>query len=122
MISQGDSSRIVTLYVEGVNLDNLSLDDIGQYLADFATLLGKDVEPKFHSIKKRGSFSLRAKVPAEREIDVKTRGFLLRTGDAPEEAVRARERIAKRLGINHAKRATLLDSRNDKVIEIPVEK
>ncbi|SPE34774.1 conserved hypothetical protein [Candidatus Sulfopaludibacter sp. SbA6] len=122
MKGQVGSSRVVTLYVQGITLDDLSLEDIGRYLADFADLLGKDVEPKFHSIKKTGSFSLRAKVPAEREIDVKTRGFLLRTGDAPEEAVRARERIAQRLGINRAKRATLLDSRNSKVIEIPVEK
>ena len=123
MNSQADGrSRIVTLYVQGVTMDNLSLEDIGQYLADFAELLGKEVEPRFHSIKKSGSFSLRAKVPTEREIDVKTRGFLLRTGDAPEDAIRARERISRRLGMNHAKRATLLDSSNSKVIEIPVEK
>src|SRR5579872_4567884 len=109
MSSQGDGqSRIVTLYVQGVKIDSLSLDDIGQYLSDFAELLGRDVDPKFHSIKKSGSFSLRATVPFEREIDVKTRGFLLRTGDAPEEAVRARERISRRLGRNHARRATLL--------------
>jgi hypothetical protein len=122
MSSQIDErSRVVTLLVQGVNIENLPLEDIGEYLADFAELLGKDVEPRFHSIR-RGSLALRARIPAEREIDVKTRGFLLRTGDAPEDAVRARERISRRLGINHAKRALLLDSAQSKVIEIPVEK
>jgi len=122
MSSQVDGrSRVVTLLVQGVNIENLSLEDIGEYLADFAELLGKDVEPKYHSIR-RGSLAIRAKIPAEREIDVKTRGFLLRTGDAPEDAVRARERISRRLGINHAKRAVVLDSAKSKVIEIPVEK
>jgi hypothetical protein len=80
MSSQVDSqSRIVTLHIQGVNIENLSLEDVGQYLADFADLLGKDATPKYHSIR-RGSLTMRAKVPAEREIDVKTRGFLLRTG------------------------------------------
>src|SRR5580704_5486134 len=114
-------SRVVTLYIQGVNIDNLSLEDIGEYVSDFAELLGRDVEPKYHSIT-RGSMKIRALVPFDREIDVKTRGFLLRTGDAPEDAVRARERISRRLGRNHAKRATLLDSAQSKVIEIPVEK
>jgi hypothetical protein len=122
MSNQTDpQSRIVTLHIQGVNIDNLSLEDVGQYLADFAALLGKDVTPKYHSIK-RGSLTMRATVPADREIDVKTRAFLLRTGDAPEEAIRARQRISRRLGINRAKRATLLDSSNSKVVEIPVEK
>jgi hypothetical protein len=122
MSSQVDGrSRVVTLKVQGVNIENLSLEDIGEYLADFGELLGKDVEPKYHSIG-RGSLVMRAKIPAEREIDVKTRGFLLRTGDAPEDAVRARERISRRLGINRAKNAVLLDSAQSKVIEIPVEK
>jgi hypothetical protein len=116
-----DGSKVVTLYIQGVNVDNLSLEDIGQYVSDFAELLGKDVEPKYHSIT-RGSLRIRARVPFDREIDVKTRGFLLRTGDAPEEAVRARQRISRRLGLNRAKRATLLDSSQGKVIEIPVEK
>ena len=116
-----DGSRVVTLYIQGVNVDNLSLEDIGEYMADFAELLGKDVEPKYHSIT-RGSLRIRARVPTEREIDVKTPGLLLRTGDGPEDAVRARERISRRLGVNRAKRATLLDSSQSKVIEIPVEK
>src|SRR5437870_13711144 len=103
MSSQVDGrSQVVTLLVQGVNIENLSLEDIGEYLSDFAELLGKDVEPRYHSIK-RGSLAIRATIPAEREIDVKTRAFLLRTGDAPEDAVRARERISRRLGINHAK-------------------
>lgn len=114
--------RIVSLYIQGVNIDNLSLDDIGEYLADFAKLLGSDVTPRFHSIKRSGSMTLKARVPPEREIDVKTRGFLLRTGDAPEDAIQARERISRRLGINRAKRATLLDSTETKIIEIPIEK
>lgn len=96
MSSQVDpQSRIVTLHIQGVNIENLSLEDVGDYLTDFADLLGKDVTPRYHSIK-RGSLTMRAKVPAEREIDVKTRGFLLRTGEAPEDAVRARERISRR--------------------------
>ena len=110
-----DGSRVVTLYIQGVNVDNLSLEDIGEYVSDFAELLGRDVEPKYHSIT-RGSLRIKARVPWDREIDVKTRGFLLRTGDAPEDAVRARERISRRLGRNHAKRATLLDSAQSKVI------
>jgi hypothetical protein len=113
-------SRVVTLYIQGVNIDNLSLEDIGEYVSDFAELLGRDVEPKYHAIT-RGSLKIKARVPIDREIDVKTRGFLLRTGDAPEDAIRARERISRRLGRNHAKRATLLDSVQSKVIEIPVE-
>lgn len=114
-------TRVVTLYIQGVNIDNLPLEDIGEYVADFAELLGRDVAPKYHGIT-RGSMKIKARVPLEREIDVKTRGFLLRTGDAPEDAVRARERISRRLGRNHAKRATLLDSAQSKVIEIPVER
>jgi hypothetical protein len=114
--------RIVSLYIQGVNIDNLSLNDIGEYLADFAKLLGADVTPRFHSIKRTGSMTLKARVPVEREIDVKTRGFLLRTGDAPEDAVQARDRISRRLGTNRAKRATLLDSMQAKIVEIPIEK
>lgn len=114
-------TRIVTLYIQGVNIDSLPLEDIGKYVSDFAELLGQDVEPKYHGIT-RGSMKIKARVPIDREIDVKTRGFLLRTGEAPEDAVRARERISRRLGRNHAKRATLLDSAQSKVIEIPVEK
>jgi hypothetical protein len=121
MSSPPPGSRVVTLYIQGVNIDNLSLEDIGEYVSDFAELLGRDVEPKYHSIT-RGSMRIRALVPFDREIDVKTRGFLLRTGDAPEDAIRARERISRRLGRNHAKRATLLDSAQSKVVEIPVEK
>lgn len=113
--------RILTLHIEGVNIDKLPLEDLGAYVTDFADLLGKEVEPRYDSIK-RGSLTLRARVPFDREIDVKTRGFLLRTGDAPEDAVRARERLSKRLGLNRAKRATLLDSSKSKVIEIPIER
>src|SRR5687767_5548722 len=112
--------RIVSLYVQGVNIDSLSLTDIGEYLSDFAKLLGADSTPRFHSIKRTGSFTLRAKVPSDREIDIKTRSFLLRTGEAPEDAVQARDRISRRLGIHRAKRATLLDSAQAKVVEIPV--
>jgi len=115
------STRIITLKIQGVNIDNLSLEDIGGYLADFGELLGKDVEPKYHSIR-RGSLVMSAKIPLDREIDVKTRAFLLRTGDAPEDAVRARDRISRRMGLHHAKRGLLLDSTKTKVIEIPVEK
>jgi hypothetical protein len=121
MMAQSDGgSRIITLKVQGVNIDNLPLEDIGEYLADFAELLGSEVQPRFHGIR-RGSLILQAKIPAEREIDVKTRGFLIRTGDAPEDAARARERIARRIGTNRGKRALLLDSDQNKVIEIPVE-
>jgi hypothetical protein len=123
MSGQADGrSKIVTLVIQGVNIDNLSLEDIGEYLADFAELLGKDTDARYHSIKQARQFGTKSKIPTEREIDVKTRGFLLRTGDAPEDALRARERIARRIGINHAKRALLLDSTESKVIEIPVEK
>jgi hypothetical protein len=120
-MSEDSSFRVLTLHIEGVNIDKLPLEDIGEYLSDFANLIGRDAQPRYHSIK-RGSLTLRAKVPFDREIDVKTRGFLLRTGDAPEDAVRARERLSKRLGINRAKRATLLDSSKSKVIEIPIER
>lgn len=111
--------KIFTLHIEGVNIDNLALEDIAAYLADFSELLGKDVSPRYHSIK-RGSLTLGAKVRADRAIDVRTRGFLLRTGDAPEEAVRAKDRISKRLGIHRARKATLLDSDHTKVVEIPI--
>lgn len=113
--------KVFTLHIEGVNIDHISLEDIGQYLTDLSELLGKDASPRYHAIK-RGSLTIAAKVPREREIDVKTRGFLLRTGDAPEEAVRARQRIAKRLGMHHAKKATLLDATRDKIIDIPIER
>jgi hypothetical protein len=118
---QDGDFKIFTLYIQGVNIDNIALEDIAAYLADFSELLGKDVSPRFHSIR-RGSLKLGAKVKSERAIDVKTRGFLLRTGDAPEEAVRARERISRRLGLHHAKKATLLDPDQSKVIEIPIER
>jgi hypothetical protein len=114
--------RVVSLYIQGINIDTLSLIDVGEYLEDFAKLLGSDVTPRFHGIKRSGSMTLGARIPAEREIDVKTRGFLLRTGDAPEDAVQAEDRISKRLGIHRAKRATLLDSTNTKIIEIPIDK
>ncbi len=121
-MSQSDSDfRVVTLHIEGVNIDNLPLEDIGAYLEDFASLLGEDVQPRYHSIKRNGLI-LKAKIPASREIDVKTRGFLLRTGGAPEDAVRARERISMRLGIHHAKKAALLDSASVKIVEIPIDK
>jgi hypothetical protein len=119
--SEHDGFRVVTLKIEGVNIDRLPLEDIGAYLEDFAELLGKDVEARYHSIT-RGSLRLKAKVRPDREIDVKTRGFSLRTGDAPEDAVRAQERISRRLGIHRAKRATLLDSTDAKIVEIPVER
>lgn len=112
--------RIYTLHIEGVNIDNIPLGEIGEYIADLAHLLGKDVDPKFAGITK-GSIRLKAKIRKEHEIDVKTRGFMVRTGDGPEEAVRAKARISERLGRHRAKRAALVDSANSKVIEIPVE-
>jgi hypothetical protein len=118
---QDGNFKIFTLHIEGVNIDNVTLDDIGHYLSDFADLLGSDASPRYHSIRK-GSLNLAAKVPADKEIDVKTRGFLLRTGDAPEDAIRAKQRISKRLGIHRARKATLLDPSQTKVIEIPIEK
>jgi hypothetical protein len=114
--------RVVSLYVQGINIDALSLVDVGEYLADLAKLLGGDASPRFHGIKRSGSMTLSARIAAEHEIDVKTRGFLLRTGGAPEDAVQAEDRISKRLGIHRARRATLLDSRGAKIIEIPIEK
>jgi hypothetical protein len=113
--------KVFTLHIEGVNIDNVTLEDIGQYLSDFAELLGRDASPRYHSIK-RGSLTIAAKVPSANEIDVKTRGFLLRTGDAPEDAIRARQRISKRLGVHRARKATLLDPSKTKVIEIPIDK
>jgi hypothetical protein len=113
--------KVFTLEVKGVSIDNVTLEDVGQYLADFAALLGSDACPRFHSIR-RSSMDFVAKVPIEREIDVKTRTFLLRTGDAPEDAIRAEARISKRLGIHRAKTATLLDQTNTKVMEIPIER
>lgn len=118
---QDGDFKVFTLHIEGVNIDNVTLEDIGQYLSDFAELLGKDASPRYHSIK-RGSLTIGAKVLAEREIDVKTRGFLLRTGDAPEDAVRAQQRISRRLGIHRARRATLIDPMHTKVMEIPIER
>jgi hypothetical protein len=120
-MSTDSNFRVLTLHIEGVNIDKLPLEDIGAYLSDFADLIGRDSEPRYQGIK-RGSLTLLARVPMDREIDVKTRGFLLRTGDAPEDAVRARERISKRLGANKARRATVLDSSNSRVVEIPVER
>jgi hypothetical protein len=46
--------------------------------------------------------------------------FLLRTGDAPEDAIRAEARISKRLGSHRAKTAALLDQSSAKVMEIPI--
>jgi hypothetical protein len=119
--NQDGNFKIFTLHIEGVSIDNVTLDDIGHYLEDFAELLGKDASPRYHSIRK-GSLKIAARVPAEREMDVKTRGFLLRTGEAPEDAIRARRKISKRLGIHRARKAILLDPSNAKVIEIPIER
>jgi hypothetical protein len=113
--------RIFTLHIEGVSIDSIPLGDVGDYIADLAQLLGKEVEPRFAGITK-GSINLRAKVRREHDIEVKNRGFLLRTGDAPEEAVRARQRISQRLGRHRARKATLVDHANTKVVEIPIEK
>ena len=49
--------RIVSLHIQGVNIENLPLNDMGEYLADFANLLGADVAPRFDSIKRTGSRS-----------------------------------------------------------------
>ena len=37
-------------------MDSLSLNDVSEYVADFAQLLGPDVTPRFDSIKRTGSF------------------------------------------------------------------
>src|SRR5687768_8308532 len=111
--------KIFTLHIEGVNIDNVPLAEIGDYITDLAQLLGKDVQPKFAAIT-RGSIKLKAKIPREHEIDVKMRGFKIRAGEGPEEAVRARQRISQRRGKHRARKATLVDETNTKVIEIPV--
>ncbi|MBL8232945.1 MAG: hypothetical protein JNL98_30880 [Bryobacterales bacterium] len=116
-----DSFKIFALHIEGVNLDNVPLHEVGEYIADLAHLLGKDVDPKFAGVTK-GSINVRAKVPVEHEMDVRNRGFALRVGDAPDEAERAKQRISQRLGKHRAKRATLVDAKNNRVIEIPVMK
>ena len=113
--------RVFTLHVEGVNIDNISLEDISAYLHDFAELLGKDAHPRYHNIT-RGSLTVAARVALDKEIEVKTRGFLLRTGDAPEDAVRAKDRISRRLGVHRARKATIIDPENTKLIEIPIER
>lgn len=118
---KSEDFRVFTLHIEGINLNTLPLETIGELLGDFAQLLGKDVNPKFHRIGP-GSIKLAAKVRVENEIDVKTRGFLLRTGEAPDDAVRAQNRISKRLGVYHAKKATLVDRTDTKIFEIPIER
>ncbi len=116
-----DDYKVFTLHVEGLGIESLNLDEIGEVLIDFAQILGRDAQPKFHSITK-GSIKLAAKVRTECELEVKTRTFLVRTGDGPEDAVRAEQRISRRLGIHRARRATVLDSTNAKVLDIPIEK
>ena len=95
--------------------------EIGEYVTDFARLVGEDAAPRFYSLR-NGSMKLKVKIPRENEFDVKSRGFLLRTGDAPEDALRAQDRISKRLGMHRAKRATILDSTDTKIVEIPITK
>lgn len=114
-----DNFKVFTLHIEGVNLDSVPLHEVGEYIADLAQLLGKDVDPKFAGVTK-GSINVRAKVPVEHEMDVRDRGFQLRVGDAPHEAEQAKQRLSHRLGKHRAKRATLVDAKNTKVIEIPV--
>ncbi len=55
--------KIITFHVEGVKLENFTLTDIGDYVSDFGQLVGRDVEPRFHSLK-NGSMTLNIQVPA----------------------------------------------------------
>jgi hypothetical protein len=113
--------KTISFYIEGVKLDSFSLAEVAEYVADFAKMIGQEVEPRFESFR-NGSARLCVKIPREHEYDVKTRGFLLLNGEAPEDALRAQERISRRLGMHKAKRATIRDSSNNKLIEIPIDR
>jgi len=111
--------KVFTLRIEGVNADNIPLEDIGAYLIDLSVIIGKEYTPRFHGIK-RGSLLLSTKTPNEDEGSVKHRLSLVKTNDAPQDMVAAQIRISERLGVHRAKKAALLDSANNKVLEFPV--
>lgn len=113
--------RLFTFYVQGVNIDNVPLEDIAAFVEDFAKLLGKDAVPKFHSIR-RGSLIVGARVPRDREVVVVERTFLLRTGGAPLDAVQAHQRISNRLGEYQARSARILDDTKAKILEFPIQR
>jgi len=111
--------KIFTLRIEGVNADNIPLEDIGAYLADLSVIIGKEHAPRLHRIK-RGSLLLSTKIPNENEGDVKYRLSLVKNNDAPQDVAAVQKKISERLGCHRAKKATLLDPSNNNVLEFPV--
>ena len=111
--------KIFTLRIEGVNADNIPLEDVGAYLLNLSAIIGKEYSPRLHKITK-GSLDLATKVPEKDEICVRTRLALVKSSDAPQDLITSQRKISELLGYHKARKATLLDPSNKKVLEFPV--
>jgi len=116
----GDENlRIFTLEIKGFNPTALRPEVVGQYLGDLAKLVGPDVDSRFYRIT-RGSTNLAVCVPKQQEPDVRNRAFLIKTGQAPPEAMKANESLLERLARDKAKSARLLDHSKNNLIVFPI--
>jgi len=111
--------KTFTLYIEGVNANNIPLDDIGWYLIDLAAIIGKENAPRIQNVR-NGSLRLATKIQDRDEDDVRARLLLIKSDDAPQDLIASQRNISERLGRHKARRATLLDPSQNNVLEFPV--
>lgn len=72
--------------------DSLPIGRLGEYLTEFAGLLGKDAPVRFAGIV-RGSAVLRARVLDDADGEIASRLHLVATGDAPKDATGKAEKL-----------------------------
>jgi hypothetical protein len=107
------------LKIDGITPTRMKLDILGQYMVEFAKMLGAEQCPRFYKIK-RSSTKIGARVPVERDPDVRNRLFLVRNNEGPNDGRSARDRLSERLALDHATGATVIDSLDSNLMVIPV--
>ena len=90
------------------NPDRIRMDRLGEYIRQFAELLGTENSPTFKGIKK-ASTGLKAAIPAEREHYARLRLVEARTNSESRPA-RVLKSIEDMMGKDSIKEAQLLDS------------
>jgi hypothetical protein len=113
------ADKVFFLKIEGITPARMKLDVLGEYMVEFARMLGADQCPRFYRIKK-SSTSIGARVLPEREVDARNRIFLVRNGEGPQEARTAHETMSTNLARDHAKGASVIDPQGSEIIVIPV--
>ncbi len=105
------------LRIMGRNPDRIPMERLGEYIQEFAKLLGAENNPTFKGIKK-ASTGLKAYIPAERVHYAHARIVKAKdTSSTSSQATRSLLRIEEMLGADAISKAQLLSAANDLIYD-----